>query len=553
MLWLTKWCTIGFAMSNENNSNELKFMMAAAAERKKEFKKLKKSKTVKKQSPHIESHLKERALRSIHQEDFEKERSKAGGLSGGYFAKDHIVKESTKQKLRDKDLWDLTTEYSFSKIYELFLADRTPKIGLNVYGSELDKAKEVVLYKTKNSDGYDVTKKATIYKGKFGRKYFDFVDAEGNKTKVRVTKRKLAKYNAERRYKEKSARSPIQEDNKARYIALRSKLFRDEFQTISEFSGALQGAGFNGSINPQNRNLREIEGFEKVVAACIFCGEIDYHASNLGVVHRDNKYLAVKIDHGKSGEVFLDGAKKLIEYHHDRMNNHYGYEHIPFSLTKFASSLRQMCYVTDDSISQRIDSAEHELSHIGVPEEVVTNFASQNKNNLIIQKRQMQEIVLRSEIILELKPEATLSDVSKDLGEIAKESNKTIDPQKLKSAINFAISHPSKKEFFSEIMKMVDQAKDKSKYQIEHEGKKYQPAEYVKMKIDQLDKDKKSSKHEEMLLVCAVNSNQLKSKVEGIRNSIISSMDGRDKSSISTQNPGSRTKKPLSKSGSQKL
>ena len=58
---------------------------------------------------------------------------------------------------------------------------------------------------------------------------------------------------------------------------------------------------------------QNIEGFEKVLAACLFMGEEDFHGENLGVA--ENK--VVKIDHGRSAmRIFVDEEslrKKLTE------------------------------------------------------------------------------------------------------------------------------------------------------------------------------------------------------------------------------------------------
>ena len=55
--------------------------------------------------------------------------------------------------------------------------------------------------------------------------------------------------------------------------------------------------------------VKDIQGFEKVIASCLMMGEGDYHSGNIGVVTTKDEsgkdvHTAVKIDHGRSAEVY---------------------------------------------------------------------------------------------------------------------------------------------------------------------------------------------------------------------------------------------------------
>ncbi len=62
--------------------------------------------------------------------------------------------------------------------------------------------------------------------------------------------------------------------------------------------------------------LDKVSGIEDILAACMLMGDKDFHMENIGVIPDPNKeghFIAVKIDHGKSGLMFYDTPEKLLE------------------------------------------------------------------------------------------------------------------------------------------------------------------------------------------------------------------------------------------------
>jgi hypothetical protein len=126
----------------------------------------------------------------------------------------------------------------------------------------------------------------------------------------------------------------------ANLLQVRSKFFSGVEQ-LSVFSGGTPG----GSIGVK-RDLADLEGFEKVMAACHILGELDYHAGNLMV---QNDQTITKIDHGRSfGVSYLDFSS-MIHKTNERFDQ-FGYKELmksnklKFNIEKYSESLKQMSY-----------------------------------------------------------------------------------------------------------------------------------------------------------------------------------------------------------------
>lgn len=140
-------------------------------------------------------------------------------------------------------------------------------------------------------------------------------------------------------------------------VYLTSKFF-DGFQTLTEHTEKPYGA-----LDPLHPRLRNIQGFEKVIAACTFAGETDYHPNNIGVVpslskdgsvERDEMgnqiYQVVKIDHGKSLMTFQSEAHMRHDLYSKIMQ--YQYYNIKFSLQKYREAMEANIQITDDEIDK---------------------------------------------------------------------------------------------------------------------------------------------------------------------------------------------------------
>lgn len=97
-------------------------------------------------------------------------------------------------------------------------------------------------------------------------------------------------------------------------LYLRSK-FLNNFEPISQLE-------YQAYKTNDFRAIKNIKGFAKVLAACLWLGEIDGHADNLGIIKHEvetfnGSYeverIAVKIDHGMSGHFNRDEKEIRVE------------------------------------------------------------------------------------------------------------------------------------------------------------------------------------------------------------------------------------------------
>jgi hypothetical protein len=102
------------------------------------------------------------------------------------------------------------------------------------------------------------------------------------------------------------------------------------------------------------------EGFEKVIAACMFAGEIDYHGENLGVV--DNK--VVKIDHGRSG-MDLFSSEVALRASLSKHINIFGYEKLPLNIEVLQESVNEISQISSDEIEKIVASRIDALKKSG--------------------------------------------------------------------------------------------------------------------------------------------------------------------------------------------
>jgi len=155
-------------------------------------------------------------------------------------------------------------------------------------------------------------------------------------------------------------------DEKTVYLS--SKIFK-KFKTLSELS-PIQKEGLTEldptRCKPDNTILKEVTGFEKVIAACLVAGELDIHAGNIGVVlSGDQGYEAVKIDHGKSGIENPETESKLRK----NLTNDFaeiGYGGMDFDVSKFREEVSRVCSVEDKIIRARVESRISDLKSAGL-------------------------------------------------------------------------------------------------------------------------------------------------------------------------------------------
>ncbi|KJV56022.1 hypothetical protein OCHUTO_0643 [Orientia chuto str. Dubai] len=130
-------------------------------------------------------------------------------------------------------------------------------------------------------------------------------------------------------------------------LYLRSKFLKNT-ATLSEFSG-LKG---KTHINPNSQELKNLEGFEKVIASCHVLGDLDYHAANVMV--QDGKFIA-KVDHGRSCMQFYTGFANMVDLTNEKFERTCNYNsaiqagNLSFSVKKYHDSLSQMLTQLDEN------------------------------------------------------------------------------------------------------------------------------------------------------------------------------------------------------------
>lgn len=158
------------------------------------------------------------------------------------------------------------------------------------------------------------------------------------------------------------------------FLYIRSKFLKNAV-TLSEFSGLKDVT----CIDPSASCLKQLDGFEKVIAACHMLGDMDYHAANLMVL--DGKTVA-KVDHGRS----------LMQYHKDfasmvsttyksfkRKSKKYDLAiqsgNLRFDIDKYNTALKKMIdQLNEEQIETIIEQKAAELRKLGF-----------NPNDLIVQ------------------------------------------------------------------------------------------------------------------------------------------------------------------------
>ena len=138
-------------------------------------------------------------------------------------------------------------------------------------------------------------------------------------------------------------------------LFLRSK-FIENFSELSEHIG---------NIEVNILGLKEVEGFEKTIAASIFLADPDYHSQNLGISSQNsNEDLAVKIDHGRSlGEHSNSSDDLMVNFVNRRIR--YSYDNIELDIYKFNQAANSITQISDTEIEDYLKSQTYKLQRYG--------------------------------------------------------------------------------------------------------------------------------------------------------------------------------------------
>ena len=290
---------------------------------------------------------------------------------------------------------DLMTELITSNVWNLLLYNRAPNIGVVVGQPQLDDQGISLSRTTSSSD-------PTIFIPEVGS---SSTDDEGVLSRVTSAAISLSE-------------TASQKDD---VVSLRSEFFKD-FQTLSALSGTPQNAK-----EPEITNVAKLQnliGFEKVIAACLFLGETDYHSGNLGVVKGENgENIVVKIDHGKSGNygprIDTETVSTLINKLCANMTIYY--PGMPLDTQKLKESIDQMAQITDEEIARIVDkqiaelqsitSGKMDATEITIPLSLATPNSptdevdlSKIKEGFIARRKTMQALSKELDVMLKMTP-----------------------------------------------------------------------------------------------------------------------------------------------------
>ncbi len=148
-------------------------------------------------------------------------------------------------------------------------------------------------------------------------------------------------------------------------ILLRSKSL-NEFQTASEYTGGRSPNAFGTT-----RNLTDVAGAGKLMAALLAGGEFDIHAGNFGVmIEWDEKTgkttkVFAKIDHGWSATQLFTNGDAMWENFDNACTNYNYKANINIDIAEFRESLDQILMITPTELEDYIKSRMYELKKMG--------------------------------------------------------------------------------------------------------------------------------------------------------------------------------------------
>lgn len=308
---------------------------------------------------------------------------------------------------------DLMQEYICSDLYKRILYDRAPTIGLaktshskekEEKGKLFIKSKFIEGFKTLNSvkdpfitilsniDSYIPKESEIALEIDLDSKKIYWKTKDHKKAIVKdITPSMLFKIQSsiESSLNENIQKGEIKVGRKTYFMNMvTAKALRDSDPEIDQYMTNL---------------TQNIEGFEKVLAACLFMGEEDFHGENLGVV--ENK--VVKIDHGRSAmNLFVDEialrkklTKSISELYYEDMN---------LNPTILKQYIDEISSISSEELSQligsRIDNLKKEkfkledrVSYYQGQKIITRNINDYNDlENFYIEKLTHQQEVMRS-------------------------------------------------------------------------------------------------------------------------------------------------------------
>lgn len=225
----------------------------------------------------------------------------------------------------------------------------------------------------------------------------------------------------------------IQHSVDGQNIYIRSKFF-DSFEMLGHYTGNQQAKGNVMNTDQEAKeNIAKLVGFEKVITACLFMGENDYHAGNLGVVKSldergEEHFTAVKIDHGRSYIRYKNelDIRTMLSLNYKQFK----YQGLmPLNAKEMLDSINSMLEVQDEEIENIVLSRVRDMNKVGFEftdyqrdrPQTDKRWASETIERIKGNKRALADFGKSLEMITASNlPEQIKGDVMKALGPIGK-------------------------------------------------------------------------------------------------------------------------------------
>ncbi len=285
---------------------------------------------------------------------FKRKGHKASGMSSGYIAEEKDTSDTfilkgfkkntplgntSEQDIKDRA--DVLREHVFSPFYEFLLYNRAPKEGLVKPNEIKESLKEgLVKFNKSNETGEEWVK---------------------NLKKTKKNSKGSGHQSIYEQFEKPLDENLQNFNNLTNTLYVRSKFFKNA-KTLTEFSGE-QSQRIGSSDK-----LRDLEGFEKTIAASNILGDGDYHGENLMI--KDGKEI-VRIDFGKAGMGFPKNFANMISTMSDRFSS-LGYMraiedgNLSFDIGKYNESLNSMLNrLNEEQINNIVDKKLYELEKAG--------------------------------------------------------------------------------------------------------------------------------------------------------------------------------------------
>lgn len=140
--------------------------------------------------------------------------------------------------------------------------------------------------------------------------------------------------------------------------------------------------------NQTGSTLHSITGFAKAMSAMLACGEVDYHANNLGAVGQEAQKMIATIDHGKSHLVFSGINEMRGDMICRMVQNHYK-SNLTFNIREFIEGLKEVTAIPTPVVQQIFGNAvtlllAHQVDFTDVPYRVSNIHRNKDQSKLLL-------------------------------------------------------------------------------------------------------------------------------------------------------------------------